>query len=103
MAPDADFVGQAVAHQRRPAVPFGTPDAVVCRAARSASAALAAVGESVGIAERAGGAMSTLFIPAPSWCTLVHFGALGKNASASQETPHAKVKESPCRRREMSL
>ena len=33
---------------------FGTPDAVVCRAARSASAALAAVGESVGIAERAG-------------------------------------------------
>ena len=31
---------------------FGTPDAVVCRAARSASAALAAVGESVGIAER---------------------------------------------------
>ena len=35
---------------------FGTPDAVVCRAARSASAALAAVGESVGIAERAGAA-----------------------------------------------
>ena len=33
---------------------FGTPDAVVCKAARSASAALAAVGESVGIAERAG-------------------------------------------------
>ena len=32
---------------------FGTPDAVVCKAARSASAALAAVGESVGIAERA--------------------------------------------------
>ena len=29
---------------------FGTPDAVVCKAARSASAALAAVGESVGIA-----------------------------------------------------
>ena len=28
---------------------FGTPDAVVCRAARSASAALAAVGPSVGI------------------------------------------------------
>ena len=41
--------------------------------------------------------------PRASWCTLVHFGALGKNASASQETPHAKVKESPCRRREMSL
>jgi hypothetical protein len=35
---------------------FGTPDAVVCKAARSASAALAAVGESVGIAERAGAA-----------------------------------------------
>ena len=34
---------------------FGTPDAVVCKAARSASAALAAVGESVGFAERAGG------------------------------------------------
>ena len=33
---------------------FGTPDAVVCKAARSASAALAAVGESVGIPERAG-------------------------------------------------
>ena len=33
---------------------FGTPDAVVCKAARSASAALAAVGPSVGIAERAG-------------------------------------------------
>ena len=31
---------------------FGTPDAVVCKAARSASAALAAVGESVGIADR---------------------------------------------------
>ena len=39
---------------------FGTPDAVVCKAARSASAALAAVGESVGIAERAGAA-SLLF------------------------------------------
>ena len=34
---------------------FGTPDAVVCRAARSASAALAAVGPSVGIGARAGG------------------------------------------------
>ena len=33
---------------------FGTPDAVVCRAARSASAALAAVGPSVGIGARAG-------------------------------------------------
>ena len=33
---------------------FGTPDAVVCKAARPASAALAAVGERVGIAERAG-------------------------------------------------
>ena len=32
---------------------FGTPDAVVCKAAWPASAALAAVGESVGIAERA--------------------------------------------------
>ena len=31
---------------------FGTPDAVVCRAARSASAALAAVGPSVGIGPR---------------------------------------------------
>ena len=39
---------------------FGTPDAVVCEAARSASAALAAVGESVGIAERAGAA--SLFV-----------------------------------------
>jgi hypothetical protein len=44
---------------------FGTPDAVVCRAARSASAALAAVGESVGIAERAGAA-SLLFARASS-------------------------------------
>ena len=35
---------------------FGTRDAVVCKAARSASAALAAVGESVGIAERAAAA-----------------------------------------------
>ena len=52
---------------------------------------------------KGGRPMSTLFIPAPSWCTLVHFGALGKNASASQETPHAKVKESPCRRRQVSL
>ena len=34
---------------------FGTPDAVVCKAARSASAVLAAVGRSVGIAARAGG------------------------------------------------
>ena len=33
---------------------FGTPDAVVCRAARSASAALAAVGPSVGIGPRIG-------------------------------------------------
>ena len=39
---------------------FGTPDAVVCRAARSASAALAAVGESVGIAETG----------AASWCSV---------------------------------
>ena len=30
---------------------FGTPDAVVCKAARSASAVLAAVGPSVGIGE----------------------------------------------------
>ena len=34
---------------------FGTPDAVVCKAARSASAVLAAVGPSVGIGARAGG------------------------------------------------
>ena len=33
---------------------FGTPDAVVCKAARSASAVLAAVGPSVGIGARAG-------------------------------------------------
>ena len=33
---------------------FGTPDAVVCKAARSASAVLAAVGRSVGIGARAG-------------------------------------------------
>ena len=41
---------------------FGTPDAVVCKAARSASAALAAVGESVGIAERAGAASLFLLL-----------------------------------------
>ena len=41
---------------------FGTPDAVVCKAARSASAALAAVGESVGIAERAGAASLLLLL-----------------------------------------
>ena len=34
---------------------FGTPDAVVCKAARSASAVLAAVGRSVGIGAWAGG------------------------------------------------
>ena len=34
---------------------FGTPEAVVCKAARSASAVLAAVGPSVGIGARAGG------------------------------------------------
>ena len=33
---------------------FGTPDALVCKAARSASAVLAAVGRSVGIGPRAG-------------------------------------------------
>ena len=37
---------------------FGTPDAVVCKAARSASAVLAAVGPSVGIAARVGGWIS---------------------------------------------
>ena len=41
---------------------FGTPDAVVCKAARSASAALAAVGESVGFAERAGAASLLLLL-----------------------------------------
>ena len=33
---------------------FGTPDALVCKAARSASAVLAAVGPGVGIGARAG-------------------------------------------------
>ena len=37
---------------------FGTPDAVVWKAARSATAVLAAVGRSVGIAARAGGWIS---------------------------------------------
>ena len=37
---------------------FGTPDAVVCKAARSASAVLAAVGPSVGIGARAGAVSS---------------------------------------------
>ena len=47
---------------------FGTPDAVVCKAARSASAALAAVGESVGIAERAGAASLLTFVLFISLC-----------------------------------
>ena len=38
---------------------FGTPDAVVCKAARSASAVLAAVGPSVGIGARAGAGFLT--------------------------------------------
>ena len=40
---------------------FGTPDAVVCKAARSASAVLAAVGRSVGIGARAGAGFDRLF------------------------------------------
>ena len=52
---------------------FGTPDAVVCKAARSASAVLAAVGPSVGIGARAGAGFGDYAL----WCTLVvvvHFG-----------------------------
>ena len=50
---------------------FGTPDAVVCKAARSASATLAAIGKSVGIAERAkkgGRYVCMLFVAEPVFC-----------------------------------
>ena len=43
---------------------FGTPDAVVCKAARSASAVLAAVGRSVGIGARAGAGFGTTTLAA---------------------------------------
>ena len=42
---------------------FGTPDAVVCKAARSASAVPAAVGPSVGIGPRAGAGFGVCVVP----------------------------------------
>ena len=54
---------------------FGTPDAVVCKAARSASAVLAAVGPSVGIGARAGG-----------WLTANQVHTIGDKTSANQAT-----------------
>ena len=69
---------------------FGTPDAVVCKAARSASAALAAVGESVGIAERAGAA-TVVIAPPPS-----HLSAGGRRGRPSyQKNGRARNRQRP--------